>query len=58
MTASAAGDELTLPGEATASVLAVGPDSEVEATLNRELGRLAEGHPSAPAARACARAAS
>ncbi|MGN8244687.1 fibronectin type III domain-containing protein [Cellulomonas soli] len=45
VTASAAGDEVTLPAEATASITAIGPDSEVEATLDRQLGELAEGAP-------------
>ncbi|GAA3799128.1 fibronectin type III domain-containing protein [Cellulomonas soli] len=45
VTAAAAGDDLTLPGQATASVTAIGPDSAVEATLDRQLGELAEGAP-------------
>lgn len=45
ITATAAGDDVTLPGEATVSVTAVGPDTTVQATLDRELGDLATGAP-------------
>lgn len=45
ITATAAGDEVTLPSEATVSVTAVGPDTAVRATLDRELGELATGAP-------------